>query len=267
MGSRMIGHVKTVWAYRHFWMSLVDLDMRNRYRRSVLGIGWSLLQPLTMTAVFCVVFSELMGMGSTWKTYAPFLLCGLCVWDYVRNSVVGGSTSLIQNEPYIRQVPLPYTIYTLRAVLGNAIHFLIGLGVVLALISILRGNLSVFITTWAIIPGMILVTAFAWGMATVAAFVTVFFRDVKHVLEVGSQIFYFLTPILYPRDWLDKKGLSFLADLNPVNTYLELIRTPLVDGIIPHWTMYLYGVLVAVGAVLLGAGTTAWLRQRVIFHL
>ena len=179
-----------------------------------------------------------------------------------------GSTSLIQNEAYIRQVPLPYSIYTLRAVLGNAIHFLIGLGVVIALIAVLRGDLSIFNTAWAIIPGLFLVTAFAWGMATVAAFATVFFRDIKHVLEVGSQVFYFLTPILYRRERvLDKKGLGFIADLNPVNTFIELIRGPLVDGTIPEWPMYLYGVLAALAAVLLGAGTTAWLRQRVIFHL
>ncbi|MFO0936069.1 MAG: hypothetical protein U0798_06080 [Gemmataceae bacterium] len=78
----MIGHIQSVWAYRHFWMSLVKLDLRNRYRRSFLGIGWSLLQPLIMTAVFCVVFKEL--GGGSWRTYAPYLLCGMCIWDYIR---------------------------------------------------------------------------------------------------------------------------------------------------------------------------------------
>lgn len=249
-------------------MSLVKLDLRNRYRRSVLGIGWSLLQPLAMTAVFCVVFSELMGPeNGGWRAYAPFLLCGMCIWDYVRNSVVGGSTSLIQNEAYIRQCPMPYTIYTLRAVLGNAFHFLVGLGVVIALVVVLRGNLNVFATAWAAIPGLILVSVFAWGIGTVAAFATVFFRDVKHVIEVGAHVAYFLTPILYRRDLLDKKGLGFIADLNPVNTFLELIRGPLVDGVIPAWPIYVYGVVAAAVALLLASGTTSWLKQRVIFHL
>lgn len=264
----MIRHAQDVWAHRHFWLSLVKLDMRNRYRRSVLGIGWSLLQPIAMTAVFCVVFSELMGSAEGgWRAYAPFLLAGMCIWDFVRNSIVGGATSLIQNEAYIRQVPLPYTIYPLRTVLGLLIHFLIGLFVVIALVSVLRGNLDVLRTAWAIIPGIALLTAFAWGLATVASFATVFFRDVKHVIEVGAHVAYFLTPILYPRSLLDRKGLGFIADLNPVNTFLELIRAPLVDGVIPGWPVYLYGVLATLAAVLLGAGTVAWLRQRVIFHL
>ncbi|MFO0936067.1 MAG: ABC transporter permease [Gemmataceae bacterium] len=122
--------------------------------------------------------------------------------------------------------------------------------------------------SWSILPGIILASAFSWGIGTVAAFITVFFRDVKHVIEVGSQVFYFLTPILYHREQvLDKNGLGFIADLNPVNTYLELIRTPLIDGVVPSPGMYLYGLGTAVVAVLLGAGTTAWLKQRVIFHL
>jgi ABC-type polysaccharide/polyol phosphate export permease len=265
----MIADLRAIWSHRHFWLSLVHLDLRNRYRRSVLGVGWSLLQPIAMTAVFCLVFSELMAkdVNGGWKAYAPFLLAGMCVWDFVRNSMTAGSMALISNEAYIRQINLPYGIYPLRAVLGNLTHFLIGLGVVVALIAILRGDLSVFRTAWAILPGVAGVTVFAWGIGSILAYLTVFFRDIKHVVEVGMHVAFFLTPVLYTRDTLDRKGLGFIADLNPVNTFLELIRSPLIDGQLPSLGLLAYGTATAVAAVFLAGGTAHWLRGRVIFHL
>lgn len=264
----MIQSVKAIWAHRYFWMSLVKLDLRNRYRRSVLGVGWSLLHPIAMTAVLCTVFSGLMGPANGgWKAYAPFLLCGMCIWDFLRNSMLAGATSLIQNEPYIRQMPLPYSIYPLRAVLGNVLHFMIGLGVVIGLIVILRQDISSLKAAAAALPGIVFAIFSAWGLATVLSYITVFFRDIKHVIEVGMQVAYFLTPIIYERSILDQRGLGFIVDLNPANTLIELIRLPLVHGQVPSLGLYIYGLVVTIVSILLAAGTAHWLRNRVIFHL
>src|SRR5438128_481782 len=127
----MIRHLTAIWKYRHFLLALVRLDLRLRYRRSVLGIGWSLLHPLAMTAVFAVVFSQLLG-GNDLARYIPHLLIGMAVWNFLREAAVSGCRSLIANESYIRQSPLPYGIYTLRVVLGLAIHSSIALVVAIA---------------------------------------------------------------------------------------------------------------------------------------
>src|SRR5579885_3244026 len=108
----MFRHLSAVWTARHFLLALVRLDLRLRYRRSVLGIGWSLLNPLAMTAVFTVVFSQLLG-GNDLPRYVPHLLIGMAVWGFLREAAVSGCRSLINNESYIRQSPLPYGIYTL----------------------------------------------------------------------------------------------------------------------------------------------------------
>jgi lipopolysaccharide transport system permease protein len=264
----MIQEVRTIWAHRHFWLSLVKLDLRNRYRRSFLGVGWSLLHPIAMTAVFCVVFSSLGMSGSQrWQDYAPFVLTGMCIWDFIRNSITGGSFSLIQNESYIRQVPLPYSIYPLRTVLGNVLHFMIGLAVVLVLIVLVRGNFDVFAHAWSLIPSVLLLIAFAWGLATIVAYLTVFFRDIKHVVEVAMQVAFFLTPIIYSRKTLDDKGLGFIVDLNPANTFIEMIRAPLINQAPPSMSLFIFGFCAAAVSVFLAAGTTHWLKNRVIFHL
>jgi ABC-type polysaccharide/polyol phosphate export permease len=86
-------------------------------------------------------------------------------------------------------------------------------------------------------------------------------------LEVGAQILFFLTPIMYNRKLLDDKGLGWIVDANPVSWLLELTRTPLLTGWMPHPQMYLAGVGFSFALIGLALGTTAWLQKRVIFHL
>src|SRR5947209_3121068 len=131
----MIQHVRAVWKCRHFLMALVKLDLRQRYRRSVLGIGWSLLNPIAMTVVFTVVFSNLLGNGDP-VNYAASVLTGMAVWGFLRDSTLNGCQCFMANEAYIRQSPIPYTVYTLRTVLGQAIHSLIALCVVVGMIAL-----------------------------------------------------------------------------------------------------------------------------------
>src|SRR5437588_4593802 len=105
----MISHLTAIWKFRHFLLALVRLDLRLRYRRSILGIGWSLLNPIAMTIVFTVVFSNLLGNGA--RDYAPYLLAGMAVWGFLKESACVGCRALLANEAYIRQSPLPYGLY------------------------------------------------------------------------------------------------------------------------------------------------------------
>lgn len=131
----MIQDLVTIWRFRYFWLSLVKMDLMTRYRKSVLGVLWSLLSPIGMTVIFCVVFTKL--MGTAWDSYAKYLMAGSAAFGFLRECAVGGCTSLIRHEGYIRQAPLPYAVYSLRVMLSNAVHFLITLGVVVVLVAVL----------------------------------------------------------------------------------------------------------------------------------
>ncbi len=267
----MFRHLSSLWTARHFLLALVKLDLRLRYRRSVLGVGWSLLNPIAMTIVFTVVFSQLFGNGNPVE-YAAFALAGLAVWSFLRDAATMGSKALLMNESYIRQSPMPYTIYTLRTVLGQAIHSCMALSVVVALVVIWRGNASAFMGLAVAIPGLLLALVAAWAVATIGAFITAFFHDTAHLLEVGAQIGFFLTPIMYRRDILDDRGLSWLADINPVNLYLTLIREPLLApdpvALVSHFgPQYLSAIALTVGLGALAIGVVSWLHKKVIFHL
>jgi len=262
----MIHHLSALWKFRHFLMALVRLDLRQRYRRSVLGVGWSLLNPIAMTAVFTVVFSNLLGNGDP-INYAASVLTGMAVWGFLRDSALNGCRCFMANEAYIRQSPIPYTIYTLRTVLGQAIHSLIALAVVMVMIAIFHSDASALLRVVIVIPGLLLILLAAWAATTISAFATVYFHDTQHLLEVLAQILFFLTPIMYTRRLLDDKQLGWIVDANPVYWLMELTRTPLLTGRMPTVEMYAAGAAVTVALVGLAAGTVAWLQKRVIFHL
>src|SRR5947209_5075026 len=121
----MLAYLAAVWKCRFFWFSLVRMDLRARYRGSVLGIGWSLLHPLAMTAIICTAFGTLFNADLTF--YAPFLMTGLTCWNYLLHVAQLGSHCFFQGEPYIRQCPAPLAIYPLRTMLANAFHFSVAL--------------------------------------------------------------------------------------------------------------------------------------------
>lgn len=262
----MIRHLTAIWNFRHFLLAVVRLDLRLRYRRSVLGVGWSLLNPIAMTAVFVIVFTQLLG-GGNFREYAPSLLLGMAVWSFLRDSAVVGCHALLHNEAYIRQSPLPLGLYPLRTVLGQAIHSSIAFAVALGVLVFFRGGLSPLAVLWSVIPGLILALLAAWGAATVCAFVNVYCQDTKHVMEIAAQMLFFLTPIVYPVEVLTNRGLGWLARLNPVNLFLELIRTPLLHGEPPALELLAKAAFGTVAILLLAAGVVARLQKRVIFHL
>ena len=131
-------YLSAIWGCRYFWFSLVKMDLRTRYRRSVLGMGWSLLHPIAMTLIICMMFRHILGNNNV-REYAPFLLAGLVCWQYILVSTLQGCQCLFQGESYIRQYPAPIAIYPLRTTLGGAIHFLLGLVVVIGLTWYLHG--------------------------------------------------------------------------------------------------------------------------------
>lgn len=261
----MIHHLTAIWKFRHFLMAVVKLDLRLRYRRSVLGIGWSLLKPLSMTAVFATVFSGMLGGGDIAR-YVPHLLLGMAVWEFLRECVVTGCKSLVAGESYIRQSPLPYGIYPLRTVFGQAIHSLIALGVALVATYFYRPETNPLGLLYAI-PGLVLMFLTAWAAATIFSFLNVYFQDTSHLLEVGAQIVFFLSPIMYLPELLAAKGMQWLMDINPVALFLELIRAPIMDGTPPPAMLLASGLAFTAVMGALAAGTTVWLQKRVIFHL
>jgi len=259
-----IGYANAIWKLRYFWLSLVKMDLRTRYRRSFLGIGWSMLHPLAMTAVICTVFHKLFDLDV--REFGPSLMAGLCFWSYLSTCTTHGCRCLYQGEPYIRQYPAPMAIYPLRVTLGAGIHFVFALLVVI----VLRWGFSGFDNVPALAylpPALLLLFVFGWGVATVVSFVNVYFPDTEHICEVVLQALFYLTPIVYTPEMLRNRGMDWLLDVNPMANILELVRRPILHGEAPS----LYAVALSAGTVFaVGCVATLMLyrfERKVIFQL
>jgi ABC-type polysaccharide/polyol phosphate export permease len=260
----VIGYFRTIWHLRHFWMALVRSDLRSRYRRSMIGIGWSLLHPIAMTAILCTVFGSLFQMQV--RTFCPFLISGLVTWYFIVAAVTQGSQCFFQGESYIRQVPAPLAIYPLRTVLGAGFHLVLGLLVALVLAWCMNGigHPAGLVGIIAVLP---LLFIFGWAMALLFGIMNVLFQDTQHLLEVGLQIAFYCTPIMYPPKMLRERGLGWVIEYNPVTPFLEMIRQPIIEGHVAPLSVFamaaLYALLAAAGAALL----LAKFERKVIFYL
>jgi len=260
----MTSYVSSIWRCRHFWFSLVKMDLRTRYRRSMLGIGWSLLNPIAMTTVLCTVYCNLFGMDV--RQLGPQILGGLAFWGFVSASALHGAQSLYQGEAYIRQYPAPLAIYPLRVVLGAGFHLLIALSVVVGLTWALRGfdNLAALPM---VPPVLVLLLIFGWSVAMLTGLANVYFPDTFHMLEVCLQILFYATPIIIPEDLLRQRGLGWMADYNPLAALLETVRRPLISGEAPPVNSYLVACVTVLAMFSLATFALHRLQRRVIFHM
>jgi len=253
-----------IWQARYFWTHLALSDLRSRWRRSYLGVFWSLLQPLGLALLLALVFSRL--LHADIGIYAPYILSGIIVWDFLVSNVTGGSLSFVQADAYIKQCRHPLAIYTLRSVLGS-------------LIALMLASLPLYAWSALILPQHIgwnwlailslfpLLAAIAWPLATVLAYIATRFRDLPHALGLAVQALWFISPVYFEEKLFRQGGLDLLVDYNPIYHILQIVRAPLLQGSWPTTSNYAFALGTAVLLTLL-----AWLvgrkaERKVIFYL
>jgi lipopolysaccharide transport system permease protein len=262
--ARMLAYLGAIWSFRYFWFSLVQMDLRARYRGSALGIGWSLLHPIAMTAIISTAFGTVLKME--YHFYIPYLMSGLAFWGYLTSVSLLGSHCFFQAEPYLRQHPTPLAIYPLRCMLGNAFHSLIAFGLVLVLASILRdipGPLALL----SLLPTFAMLMVFGWSMATFFGLINVRYGDAKHISDLGFQTLYFLTPVMYEPRTLVEANVGFLLHVNPFVPFLHLLRDPVLYNVVPPLRHYLMALAVVLTVFLGAVALLRYEERRLIFLL
>jgi lipopolysaccharide transport system permease protein len=258
-------YMMAIWDFRYFWMSLVKAELQRRYRRSALGLSWSLLQPISMTVVLGIIYRG--AFNISFRDFAPLLLTGLAFWNFFSATVLTGCQSLVMSESYIRQQPIPLAIFPLRTVLTVGFHFLLSLLLAVIFVWIIRGP-QPLLPMLMLLPTLFLLFLFGWAVSLVVSFAHVYFPDIQHLAEVGLPILMFLTPIIYPPSFLEKKAyLSLALHYNPLAVLLQMIRDPILNGQVPPLATMGVALAFVCAFMICAVCFVARLERRLIFAM
>lgn len=226
----------TLYRFRELVYNLVQRELKARYKNSVLGFIWSLLNPLGMMVVFTIVFGVLMPNNNI-PNYPIFLLCGLLPWNYFSASVMSGTNSIVANGNLVKKVYFHREVLPIATVLANLVNFLLALVVLFAAMIVLRMPLSPWLV---LLPVVILIqTCFTLGIVFLLSTFQVFYRDTLIVLDVILLAWFFLTPVFYPISMLPTSytilGITIdvqraMYILNPMASLINMYRDLLYWG-------------------------------------
>lgn len=250
--------------YRELVYNLTLRDLRLKYKGSALGVAWSLLNPLLMMAIYTFVFSHLLRITST-PYYWALVLGGILAWGFFATSIQSATNAFIRNPSLISKVYFPIEALPISLSLANFINFLIPL-VLLLLVSIVAHVPM----GWSLVllPAIVIAElALALGLSILIAALTVFFRDIEHLVTIGLTAWFYLSPVLYPLNPVllpagARRFLSY-AWLNPMAWYLESYHSVLVYGTWPAWPPFFGMIAFAILCLLVGYLVFHRLRPRV----
>lgn len=239
-------------AYR-VWSMLARMDIKQRYRRSILGPFWITITMMVWILAIGPLYSKLLGIGS--EEFIPYLAMGIITWGLVSGVMLEGAGAFVEADNLVRSVKLPYTIHVLRVLQRNLIIFAHNL---LAFVPFMLYMEIVPHWRWlAAIPGVLLILVAALPAAFLLGTLSARFRDLQQIIASVVQLAFFMTPVFWKAELLKER--AYLADYNPFQVMLEVVRAPIVDAI-PSTETYLRMLLLI--AVLYAVAIPFFIRYR-----
>lgn len=234
-----------IFNYGDLIKNLVSRDFKTRYKRSYLGILWSLLNPLLIIIVYTLAFDYILKIRV--RNFPMFFMCAYLPWSYLSASLSTSLTSLSDSGYLIKAIYFPREILPLSIILSSLLHFLITFIFVFPILMIYG-----YFLQWSILslPVIILLQSlFIFGLCLFLSSIHVFFRDIRYILDVILTIWFWLTPVVYPISLIPEQFLFFYK-LNPMTIFVTAYREVLLDGGLPV-PQYWIAILIATSASLL----------------
>jgi|SRR5436305_3165642 len=220
---------RDAFRYRELIWALALKELKIRYKRSILGFLWALLNPMLIMLVLTVVFSTIMNFKI--EHYAIFVLSVLLPWTFFTQSLSYAAESIVGNADLIKKVRVAKAVFPLAAVTSNMINLLLSLIPLVLIVLVLRHP---FHLSWIYLPvPLIALSLFTIGATFFFAAVNVFYRDVAHILQIVLQVWFYLTPIIYDVNFFPEK-YRWVFKLNPIIFALNGFRLSVYYGRLPE---------------------------------
>lgn len=256
--------MSTLFEYRDLVWTLVARDLKVRYRRSILGFVWTMLQPLLTMLVLMIVFSSIFRFAGV-KNYPVYALSGILFWNFFSQSIVASMNSLKSSAYILQKLPVPMAVFPISAVISGVINLFFAIVPLFALLLITQHPLR---PALAFLPISILIAVvFTLGAGLLLAPLAVFFTDIVEMVSVVLTLLFYMTPIIYPMSILEGQRFGWTVFYNPTRSILEVFRDPIYLGKIPPISHLSLSILLAVGVFILGAWAFRRSSHKIPFYL
>lgn len=239
--------LREIWEYKAMIGSLVKKDLRARYKGSVLGFLWTFINPLFQLLIYTVLFAII--MRSPIENYAMFLFVALVPWLFCATSITQGARCILDGSGLVQKIYFPRIVLPIVTVCSNFMNMLFSFIVVIAALLITGVGLSASI--WALPVIMIIEFFFVLGLVFIFSALTVYFRDMEHILGIVTMAWMYLTPILYSIEQVPA-GLQSVMFYNPMTSVILSYRNILYDKVLPDFSTLIVTIVYAVVFVIAG---------------
>ena len=228
-----------IYRYREMLINMVRRELRGKYKGSILGFLWTFINPLLQLVVYTIVFSNIMRMGVS--NYEIFLFVALIPWMFFSTSVLSGAGSIIYNQSLVTKIYFPREILPLSVVTSNFINMIYCSVIVLAVVLFYHMNLN--LEVWFMLPVIAFIEyILVIGIVLIVSALTVYFRDLEHILGIIIMAWQFLTPVMYPESFVTSQYQAILY-LNPMTPIIISFRDVLYYGKMPVVENLVYAFL------------------------
>lgn len=228
-----------IYRYREMLINMVRRELRGKYKGSILGFLWTFINPLLQLVVYTIVFSNIMRMGVS--NYEIFLFVALIPWMFFSTSVLSGAGSIIYNQSLVTKIYFPREILPLSVVTSNFINMIYCSVIVLAVVLFYHMNFN--LEVWFMLPVIAFIEyILVIGIVLIVSALTVYFRDLEHILGIIIMAWQFLTPVMYPESFVPSQYQAILY-LNPMTPIIISFRDVLYYGKMPVVENLVYAFL------------------------
>jgi ABC-type polysaccharide/polyol phosphate export permease len=258
----MIELLRETYCYRELIWALAMKELKIRYKRSVLGFLWALLNPMLLMLVLTVVFSTIMSFNI--KHYAIFLLSVLLPWTFFTQSLSYAVEAIVSNGDLIKKVRVAKLVFPVAAVVSNLINLLLSFIPLVLIVLLMRHP---FYATWLYLPvPLAALTIFTLGGTFFFAAANVYYRDVAHILQILLQAWFYITPIIFSIDFFPAKYRIFFK-LNPIQYILNGFRLSVYYGMLPTPRSVVISFICAFAALAIGFSIFRKHQNEFVFYV
>lgn len=246
-GLPFVEEFKELIRYRDLLAQLVVRNIKTRYKRSVFGIAWTMLNPLLTTLILSIVFSEL--MKSTVSFFPVFLLAGVIFWNFFAQTTLAAMSDLVWGGSLMHHTYVPRAVFAMSALGTGLVNLLLSLPPLFLVMWLVGAPISP--SLFFLPVPIVLIAMFALGVGLLLSTLAVYFNDVMEMYQILLSAWYFFTPIMYTMEIIPPER-RWLLKFNPLYHLLAVFRTPIYAGDLAKPILLATAALIAVGTLLIG---------------